>query len=465
MNTTEDRARAAMRAIAWTVNDAPPLRLPRRHSTAPAPRARRRRWRPWIAPLAAAMAVLAIAVTLVAVRGKPGIEAVPKVVPPPAAAVPPRYYVALNESNFTASLVVGDTLTGAKVATMPAPADDTFSGVTAAADDRTFVVDTRAGLLDDEGSPLQPRTFYLLRIAPGSAHPAKLTRLPIPAITYVNAIALSPDASKLAVASQPGWDVSTHARVYLRVYSVATGAVLRSWTAKDGSAVFGGPAYGGPDRNDVLFWRSDGRALSFTSTWRVGVPKPVNGSAVQPTAAQARNIRTYATVRTLELAGAGTDLIADSRLALTTVTRWIQGPSSPLECVSPDLLVSPDGKVVVCGATDVSRNPGARASIGCQAARPWRDLGFLKYSAVTGRLLTVLDKYPTNCNTALSAVYALWVSQSGGAVIGYVGPGPGSLPGQRQPARRYGVFRQGRFTPLPAPLTGGDPVALCMIAW
>ena len=66
MNTTEDRARAAMRAIARTVDDAPPLRLPRRHSAAPAPRARRLRWRLWIAPLAAAMASTAIAVTLVA---------------------------------------------------------------------------------------------------------------------------------------------------------------------------------------------------------------------------------------------------------------------------------------------------------------------------------------------------------------------------------------------------------------
>ena len=58
MSTTKDRARAAMRAIAGTVHDAPPLRLPplaclgalpgsRRRWRALAPR---RRWGAWLAP-------------------------------------------------------------------------------------------------------------------------------------------------------------------------------------------------------------------------------------------------------------------------------------------------------------------------------------------------------------------------------------------------------------------------------
>lgn len=471
MNTTEDRARAAMRAIAWTVNDAPPLRLPRRHSAAPAPRTRRLRWRLWIAPLAAAVAVIGIAVTLVVVRGTPSVRPAPAVTPTPSTAVPPRYYVALNEEqpNLPASLVVGDTLTGAKVATVPPPAGGTFAGVTGAADDRTFVVDTEPGSPGDESAPIEPRTWYLLRIAPGSAHPARLTRLPIPVTTLgtdVEAIALSPDGSKLAVAVQLGYPTDTfNSPAYLRVYSVATGAMLRSWSASDGNAAFGGPTFGVPDRNDVLSWRDDGGALSFISSWTVGARNP-DGSPVQPNSVQDSKVRVHTTLRVLEVAGAGTDMIADSRLTWSQVTAPYVRPGASPVCVSgsTDLLVSPDGKVIVCGATDQFRDPGTR-KIGCVTSKPWRDLEFLEYSASTGRRLTVLGKDPTNCTAGQTAVYVLWVSQSGDAVIGYIGPSPASAPGQRQVPRKYGVFRQGKFTPLPAPLTGGDYVPLNQIAW
>jgi hypothetical protein len=84
MITVEDRARAAMRAIAGTVNDAPPLRL------AEASQSRRslpgrglvrlrwgglpgmRRWGGWLAPLAAALVVLAVAAPLIVVKSIDG---------------------------------------------------------------------------------------------------------------------------------------------------------------------------------------------------------------------------------------------------------------------------------------------------------------------------------------------------------------------------------------------------------
>jgi hypothetical protein len=330
MNTTEDRARAAMRAIARTVDDAPPLRLPRRHSAAPAPRARRLRWRLWIAPLAAAMAVVAIALTLVAVRDRPGVRPTPAVTPAPSTAVPPRYYVALNQASagLPFSLVVGDTITGKKIATVPAPPGGTFAGVSGAADDRTFVVGSEPGSPGDESASIEPRTWYLLRIEPGSAHPARLTRLPIPVTTLgtdVEAIALSPDGSKLAVAVQPGYPTdAVAAPAYLRVYSVATGATLRSWSTGDGNAAFGGPTYAVPDRNDVLFWRDDGSALSFISSWTVGSRNP-DGSPVLPSSVQARKIRVHTTLRVLEAGGAGNDLIADSRDRRVPRSRRPQG--------------------------------------------------------------------------------------------------------------------------------------------
>jgi hypothetical protein len=112
----------------------------------------------------------------------------------------------------------------------------------------------------------------------------------------------------------------------------------------------------------------------------------------------------------------------------------------------------------------VFRDPGVR-KVGCITSKPWRDLEFVEYSATSGRRLTVLGKYPTNCTGGQTVVYVLWVSQSGDAVIGYVGPSPAFGSGQRQPARRFGIFREGRFTPLPAPLTGGDYRPMNQIAW
>ena len=80
MITVEDRARAAMRAIAGTVSDAPPLRLaavPKSHRSLPGRglvRLRRgglpgmRRLDGWLAPLAAVVVVIAVAVSLIVVK-------------------------------------------------------------------------------------------------------------------------------------------------------------------------------------------------------------------------------------------------------------------------------------------------------------------------------------------------------------------------------------------------------------
>ena len=75
MITVEDRARAAMRAIAGTVDDAPPLRLaavPKSRRSLPGRGLVRLRWGGWLAPLAAAVAVLAVAVSLIVVKSIDG---------------------------------------------------------------------------------------------------------------------------------------------------------------------------------------------------------------------------------------------------------------------------------------------------------------------------------------------------------------------------------------------------------
>ncbi len=85
---------------------------------------------------------------------------------------------------------------------MTPPKGSTFFGVTAAADDRTFVVDTdtKIGVADI----CMARTFYLLKLAPGTSSPTRLTKLArIPSEGCTAAMALSASGRELAVASFP----------------------------------------------------------------------------------------------------------------------------------------------------------------------------------------------------------------------------------------------------------------------
>jgi hypothetical protein len=200
----EDRVRTATEATAATVGEIRPLTLPDEE-----PPARPRRFRPlptgrgwegWLVPLAAAMVVIAVAATLVAVRNPP--RAAGKASPGPAASHPagstpvaapadpdavPQYFVAISNLKTTGSVtpeptgkgdllglprpdsvVVADTLTGQRLATLTPPAGSTFIGVTGARDDRTFLLDSVP--INNSGfvSSNEQRTWYLLKIRPGS---------------------------------------------------------------------------------------------------------------------------------------------------------------------------------------------------------------------------------------------------------------------------------------------------------
>ena len=221
----EDRrpgAATRARAAAF-VRQCPPARAPDesarpRHAGAPPhpvpptpPRpARPAHWLNWGAPVAAAALVTALALALVLLRQAP----VPRPDPvaptsaPPVPASIPRYYVTLDHMDA----VVGDARTGRKLAVIST--GENIYNVTAAADDRTFVL---------EESPVggHATTWYLLRLTPGATYPTQLTKLPIaPIVANIYGFALSPDGSKLALmwrtASAP-----TNAVAHLSVYSVA----------------------------------------------------------------------------------------------------------------------------------------------------------------------------------------------------------------------------------------------------
>jgi hypothetical protein len=438
--TVEDQLRAAGRAVGDQVRDLPALDL------RPGPAARRararalRRWPGagrWLIPMAAAATVVAVAATLVAVKNPP--RAVPtasagpsRSAGPTATFAPvdpealPGYFVAINGFEFHGpitppgqsesgpqqgpepdSVIVGETLTGQRLATIAAPTGSTFVGVTGAADDRTFVLDSVKLAEGLRGSgilqPTQPRTWYLLRIKPGATPVQTLTPLdfPLPGGADVNGIALSPDGTRLAVLYQASSGPFT-----LGIYSVATGAVVRSWTGTD--PAHGSYAYGGgnglPDPNTTLTWTSDQQRLAFYY-------RNSNGP----------NADLY--LREVNLARPGGDLFADSTVIVTIAVSTTTGRSR-IWCDS--IGITGDGRTAICGA-DLPKTPPASTVLDA-LTDPWRgcaaptDLawpGLAEISLAGGRLAQVAYAARPGCAGA-SISYILWSSPSGGTVLSAV---------------------------------------------
>ena len=342
MNPIEDQIKAAARAEASALREVRPLQLPPipaavpRHQ--PAPRAPR--WRGWAAPVAAAGVVIAVAMSLVIVKGLSNAPVVPPSTSRSASSVPP-YYVTLSPHAGRIQplndLVVGDALTGQQLASLAPPAGTTFFGVTGAADDRTFVVDT-VPLSNTPTSPDWTRTWYLLRIAPGSSSPARLTRLPIPRLADVTAIALSGSGQELAVATGGGsdnFDISgyvngtggssngvlpTHPYSpptvpwVLSLYSVTTGKLLRTWSTSSPSVDGGGPGLYSDD-NTHLTWVDGDRGIAFFTLWITGNPNANPSQYVY-----------HEGIRELDVTAGGSELLADSRVA------WSQAqPASSID--------------------------------------------------------------------------------------------------------------------------------------
>ena len=205
------------------------------------------------AVMAAATAV-AVSLVVTAVRPSPGpgMEASPAglllaakvaTAPPASAAAQgmPPFYVVADHNQLAA--YVRDSATGRLRSTvrLPAGTDPKLTQVTAAGDDRTFVL----ALF----SLARGTRFYELRIT-ASGQSAGLRPLAIPPLSTreaADAVALTPDGTRLAVAIQSG---GRDGRV--EVITLATGAV-RTWTTTRGR--------GGLPEN--LSWDAAGRRLAF----------------------------------------------------------------------------------------------------------------------------------------------------------------------------------------------------------
>lgn len=434
--TVEDRVRAAIRARGDLVREIRPLELPSIPQRRPSVR---RSLLMWVAPATAVVTVAALAIALVSVRQSRQAPAVhhlgPTISRYSLPGTPPRYYVALDDPVGNAysdplphaiqgrvNVVVGDARTGKTLATVSPPHGLTFAGVTGAADDRTFVVAASSFPLFHGGAAIAPVAWYLLRIAPGTGHPAQLTRLSIGAQPRVDGVALSPDGRQLAILTQ---DDPAPAES-LTVYSVRTGKAVRTWGA---TGQWFGLNYWGRISNNSIAWLADGHTLAFvTSTALGGANGPLGGGA-------GGELYGGMTLRELDLARPGSSLLGDS----TKVS--FQHPWCDT------LQLSAYGTTALCGRNSL---PDAKSTAS--------DPEFLAYSLATGksRVLYLLK----NGTWALGIGDVLWASPDGSTLIGSVneqsevgGVGP------NHPHRAIGLITNGHFEPYTIPLHDGPPAA------
>lgn len=413
MNISADQVRAATRSAAAviTADKLPPLRLDEA-SAAAGGRARKPVGRQarsvWFAPLAAAAAVAIVVAGSVAAGswlGKSGTGRAGGVTPGTSAAgfaeVPP-YYVAVDSAS---QAVVRATATGAVLARIPTRTP--FVGVAGAADDRTFVLDAQRQVVGPSVTWPDPPKFYLLRLTAAGAEQS-FTPLSIPAFpkgVAVTGLALSPDASKLAIA------VDTAHLLEIRVYTLATGK-FRAWSTHGSTDPEDPDGFtgSGVDGSETISWTADARTLAFdwsTSWSNIGV-------------------------RLLDTTASGDNLIADSRLAVTESHLTPQPGGSKdnvSQCVT-DSIISLDGSAIVCGYTTGSALPHNKIET---------TTGFIRYSARTGKQTAVLGVYRFN-GQAPGDISLYWVNSTGNILIG----APLTPRGVQ-----VGVIDGAKFTPLP----------------
>jgi hypothetical protein len=317
--------------------------------------------------------------------------------------------------------------------TVAAAADRSVVAVTAAANDRTFILDEQPSVSASPNSNLsfEPRSFVKLSIGPdGRVLSLAPLSLSVPAGQLMTGFALSPDGTKLAIAVQPGNNKREPDLTEIKVVTLATGATL-TWTA-NGTVGFG------PDDARSLSWTDNERTLAFD--WAASGPGVHTG------------------VWLLNLDTGGGSLLAGSREAVTLMNQASLGPapvptsttvpvirpssSSGAQPVTPptcqeDSIITPDGSAIVCGAITTLNETVQPNGAGLQRGA---ETEYLEYSAASGKVARVLGHWTFGSVGALS-VEVLWSNASGSVLIGVIPDGGGG---------RVGVISGNEFTPLPA---------------
>ena len=408
MTPLQNKLRAALRETADEIPaQPPPLDL------SPRPRASRNaRWRAWAAPLAAAALVLAAVGVSLAVAANLKHQ--------PAAARAqavqagldgvPAYYVALFTAAKPQSDVANDlgasslaysaaelrsTQTGAVLATITPPKPYvSFTGVTGASDDRTFVLSAQ-GPEPSAVPPYPAQRFFLLRIDRAARAGARmtLTALPagyVPAGYGIREMALSPDGTHLAAGVGENLGYAEE----LDVFDLATGTE-QAWSTRTCAECMpnaGGNLWFGVN-TDALSWAADSQHVAFT--WNN-------------------------TVRLLDTRAAGSDLLTDS----TTVATWTGGVTGLNQWRGA--IITPDGRTVL----------GIENLGGLNLRGPIRE-HLVSWSTATGKQIAVLNNL--NARNLGDYEQILYTNDDGSVLV---------LTYQR-PGAKAAIVHDGRSTPIP----------------
>jgi hypothetical protein len=330
MTDIETRLREAFRAEAARVQPDllrefrfPPPRRLRRSGRSSGPR-RGSRMLPWLAPLAAALAVVAVisGIRLTA-DGRANIP--PRATPDASPAVPPvpipPFYVAAN-LHSQAKAWVYDSATGQVISKVGVPGQLPIA-ITAAADDRTFVV------VFQDLNRTEFITFTRLTLA-ADGKPASFQKLRVklPASTsfgFGSGIALSPDGQTLALSlviepskatleANPKAELTASSEIEL--LSLRTGAT-RTWVAAPGDGI------------GDLSWARGNQTLAFLVGGRGGSPNDSPGQVrVLNVSRLPGGALTSSTPVRLRTAGGRVQslLVTDNG---TRVVAWVRMPSRP----------------------------------------------------------------------------------------------------------------------------------------
>ncbi|HLM90141.1 MAG TPA: hypothetical protein VK284_14180 [Streptosporangiaceae bacterium] len=407
MTALQDKLRAALRETADEIPaQAPPLDLsPQRRASRDG---RNARWGAWAAPLGAAALVLAAVGASLAVAGN--LTHQPVATRPQAGpGGVPAYYVALitakpqsdvandlGSSSLTYSAAeLRSTQTGAVLARITPPKPYvSFTGVSGAAGDRTFVLSAQ-GRQPSVWPPYPAQRFFLLRIDPAARAGARMTLTALPA-GYVPAgygirdMALSPDGTHLA--AQIG-DSLGYAEE-LDVFDLAT-RTERAWstrTCAECAPNGGGNLWMGVN-TDALSWTADSQHVAFT--WEN-------------------------TVRLLDTRAAGSDILTDSK----TVATWTGGVTGLNQWRGA--IITPDGRTVL----------GIEQLAGMNLKGPIRE-HLVSWSAATGQQIAVLNNL--NARDLGDYEQILYTSTDGRLLV---------LTYQ-QPGAKAAIVHDGRSTPIP----------------
>jgi surface antigen len=407
---------AGMRDLARTVTEAPPLRL----AAAPdelgvlrlrpsRPRWHGRRLRTWIVPAAAAVTVAAVAIALVLVRNIPnGRVPSPAASPspttpvnPPTARDVPEYYVAYMQGDRP-YLLVQNTLTGKQYGHVPSPPGVYLNAVYGgSAGNRTWLV---------QGTNVQSphvTDWYILTIAPGTENPLEMGSAGIPVRESPAGAALSPDGKEVAVAVNGS-------PAALRVYSLRTGALLRTWPAA-GKFAAHSLNLSGERAGLALRWSPDGSHLGFA--WNAKE------------------------IRALDVAAPDGNLVTRST-SLLAIGPTYSGIGTAFICHAWQgwSLLGGGNGVLCAGSVDTS---GVSRMVG--------------QKPLHGVVGSVLEKHFADggTNTCMTAVAPLKATKAGpedGAYLGWANADGTVVIGSTiaDGKTRFGIFRQDRFSALPA---------------